>query len=78
MWTIKDLKGKVCILSDLDENRPTHAIQVLGTYDFGNMKLQDVAVTPDCTRLLGVGPLLESPNGLRPSKSRAEKRLTGQ
>ncbi|KAJ3866493.1 hypothetical protein EV359DRAFT_71777 [Lentinula novae-zelandiae] len=50
--------------------------KVLGTYDFGNMKLQDVAVTPDCTRLLGVGPLLESPNGLRPSKSRAEKRLT--
>ncbi|KAJ4478616.1 hypothetical protein C8J55DRAFT_542716 [Lentinula edodes] len=50
--------------------------KVLGTYDFGSMKLQDVAVTPDCTRLLGVGPLLESPNGLRPSKSRAEKRLT--
>ncbi|KAJ3806883.1 hypothetical protein F5876DRAFT_90859 [Lentinula aff. lateritia] len=49
---------------------------VLGRYDFGSMKLQDVAVTPDCTRLLGVGPLLESPNGLRPSKSRAEKRLT--
>ncbi|KAJ4474338.1 hypothetical protein J3R30DRAFT_3295652 [Lentinula aciculospora] len=50
--------------------------KVLGTYDFGSMKLQDVAVTPDCSRLLGVGPLLESPNGLRPSKSRAEKRLT--
>ncbi|KAJ3781345.1 hypothetical protein GGU10DRAFT_367113 [Lentinula aff. detonsa] len=50
--------------------------KVLGTYGFGSMKLQDVAVTPDCTRLLGVGPLLESPGGLRPSKSRAEKRLT--
>ncbi|KAF5368873.1 hypothetical protein D9758_002838 [Tetrapyrgos nigripes] len=39
---------------------------VLGTYNFGNMKLQDVAVTPDRVRLLGVGPLLASPNGLRP------------
>jgi len=42
------------------------------------MKLHDVAVTPDCSRLIGVGPLLESPTGLRPSKSRAEKRLVGQ
>ncbi|ESK86388.1 catabolite degradation [Moniliophthora roreri MCA 2997] len=48
---------------------------VLGTYHFGSMKLHDVAVTPDCVRLLGVGPLLESPNGLKPSKSRVEKRL---
>ncbi|KAF9063012.1 hypothetical protein BDP27DRAFT_1335856 [Rhodocollybia butyracea] len=50
--------------------------KILGTYNFGSMKLQDVAVTPDCTRLLGVGPLLSSPDGLHPSKSRVEKRLT--
>ncbi|THV01875.1 WD40 repeat-like protein [Dendrothele bispora CBS 962.96] len=49
--------------------------KVLGTYDFGNMKLHDVAVTPDRVRLLGVGPLTLSPGGLRPSKSKVEKRL---
>ncbi|KAJ6495341.1 hypothetical protein C8R45DRAFT_986874 [Mycena sanguinolenta] len=48
---------------------------ILDQYDFGRMKLHDVAVTPDGTRLLGVGPLLESPSGLHPSKSPAEKRL---
>ncbi|KAF7325948.1 Catabolite degradation [Mycena kentingensis (nom. inval.)] len=48
---------------------------VLDQYDFGRMKLHDVAVTPDGVRLLGVGPLLESPGGLHPSKSPAEKRL---
>ncbi|KAF8069027.1 hypothetical protein FPV67DRAFT_1607451 [Lyophyllum atratum] len=49
--------------------------QILEQYDFGRMKLHDVAVTPDSLRLIGVGPLLESPTGLQPSKSRAEKRL---
>ncbi|KAF9009980.1 hypothetical protein BDQ17DRAFT_1347270 [Cyathus striatus] len=44
-------------------------------YDFGRIKLFDVAVTPDGKRLLGVGPLMESPSGLQPKKSRAEKRL---
>ncbi|KAF7360499.1 Catabolite degradation [Mycena venus] len=48
---------------------------ILDQYDFGPMKLHDVAVTPDGTRLLGVGPLLQSPTGLHPSKSPAEKRL---
>ena len=41
------------------------------------MKVQDVAVSPDSTHLLAVGPLLESPTGLQPSKSRGEKRLAG-
>ncbi|KAF8888546.1 hypothetical protein BD779DRAFT_1439978 [Infundibulicybe gibba] len=49
--------------------------KVLDQYHFGRMKLHDVAVTPDSTRLIGVGPLLASPTGLQPSKSRAEKRL---
>ncbi|KAJ6612693.1 hypothetical protein B0H10DRAFT_2278752 [Mycena sp. CBHHK59/15] len=52
-----------------------YVLQILDQYDFGRMKLHDVAVTPDGTRLLGVGPLLESPTGRQPSKSRAEKRL---
>lgn len=41
------------------------------------MKLHDVAVTPDSLRLVGVGPLLESPTGLQPSKCKVEKRLVG-
>jgi len=49
----------------------------LGTYTFKNMRLHDVAVTPDRERLLGVGPLTTSPEGLRPSKSKVEKRLVG-
>ncbi|KAJ7598791.1 quinon protein alcohol dehydrogenase-like superfamily [Mycena floridula] len=50
--------------------------KVLGQYHFGKMKLHDVAVSPeDGLRLLGVGPLSESPSGLKPSKSRGEKRL---
>ncbi|KAG6815849.1 hypothetical protein H0H87_010765 [Tephrocybe sp. NHM501043] len=52
--------------------------KILDQYDFGRMKLHDVAVTPDSMRLIGVGPLLESPDGLQPSKSRAEKRLVGE
>ncbi|KAJ3763939.1 hypothetical protein EV360DRAFT_91547 [Lentinula raphanica] len=75
-----NLKGKVGIFGILRKlaSSAQFPAQVLGMYDFGSMKLQDVAVTPDCIRLLGVGPLLESPGGLRPSKSRAEKRLTGR
>ncbi|PPQ66540.1 hypothetical protein CVT26_009513 [Gymnopilus dilepis] len=49
--------------------------KVLDQYDFGNMKLHDLAITPDSTRLVGVGPLLRSPTGLQPSRSRVEKRL---
>ncbi|KAF5391042.1 hypothetical protein D9757_003978 [Collybiopsis confluens] len=47
----------------------------LGTYNFLGMKLADVAVTPDGVRLLGVGPLSQSPDGLYPSRSKAENRL---
>ncbi|PBK89839.1 WD40 repeat-like protein [Armillaria gallica] len=50
--------------------------KVVGEYVFENMKLHDVAVTPDGLRLLGIGPLTVSPTGLKPSKPRAvEKRL---
>ena len=35
-------------------------------------------MTPDGRRLIGVGPLLEAPNGLLPSRSRGEKRLIGK
>ncbi|KAJ3890348.1 hypothetical protein GG344DRAFT_77918 [Lentinula edodes] len=39
------------------------------------MNLQGIAVTPDGTRLFGVGTLLNSVDGLRPSLSRTEKRI---
>ncbi|KAI3605223.1 catabolite degradation [Moniliophthora roreri] len=68
-------KGNGTKISGGEIVKGAHNPQVLGTYHFGSMKLHDVAVTPDCVRLLGVGPLLESPNGLKPSKSRVEKRL---
>lgn len=50
---------------------------MLDQYEFGRIKLHDVAVMPDSSRIIGVGPLLESPTGLQPSKSRVEKRLVG-
>lgn len=62
------VEGSDVIKLDLSGN-------ILDQYNFGSMKLHDVAVTPDGLRLIGVGPLLASPNGLQPSKSRAEKRL---
>jgi len=51
--------------------------KILDIYDFGKVKLQDVAVAPDKIRILGVGPLTASPSGLNPSKCRVEKRLIG-
>ncbi|KAG1776406.1 hypothetical protein EV702DRAFT_1180007 [Suillus placidus] len=48
---------------------------VLDTYRFNRVSIHDVAITPDLQRLLGVGPILYSPKGLHPSKSRVEKQL---
>ncbi|KAJ3907168.1 hypothetical protein F5879DRAFT_920060 [Lentinula edodes] len=49
--------------------------KISGTYKFRNMNLQGIAVTPDGTRLLGVGTLLHSVDGLWPRLSRTEKRI---
>ncbi|KAJ4491756.1 WD40-repeat-containing domain protein [Lentinula lateritia] len=49
--------------------------KISGIYKFTNMNLQGIAVTPDGTRLLGVGTLLHSVDGLRPRLSRTEKRI---
>ncbi|KAH7910198.1 hypothetical protein BJ138DRAFT_1180462 [Hygrophoropsis aurantiaca] len=50
--------------------------KILDVYHFGRITLHNVAVTPDCQRLLGVGALQSSPNGLQPSRtSRVEKRV---
>ncbi|KAH7907662.1 WD40-repeat-containing domain protein [Hygrophoropsis aurantiaca] len=49
--------------------------RVLDKYEFNRVLIHDVAITPDSQRLLGVGPILASPSGLQPSKSRVEKQL---
>lgn len=49
---------------------------VLDTYRFNRVSIHDVAITPDLQwLLLSVGPVLCSPKGLHPSKSRVEKQL---
>ncbi|EPT02101.1 hypothetical protein FOMPIDRAFT_1029426 [Fomitopsis schrenkii] len=48
---------------------------VLDTYHFDRMVLHDIAVTQDCERMLCVGTLMASRDGLHPSKSRAEKQI---
>ncbi|KAG6888956.1 hypothetical protein C0992_006949 [Termitomyces sp. T32_za158] len=63
------------LLTKLSRGVKDLAGKILDQYDFGHVRLHDVAVTPDSLRLIGVGPLLESPDGLQPSKSRVEKRL---
>jgi hypothetical protein len=50
---------------------------VLDTYHFDRIMIHDVAVTPDGERLIGVGTLLSSSDGLQPSRCRAEKRIIG-
>jgi len=59
---------------------PTEVLvpQVLDTYHFKRVFIHDVTITPDLQRLLGVGPILHSPTGLHPSKSRVEKQLLGE
>ncbi|KAI0064262.1 WD40 repeat-like protein [Artomyces pyxidatus] len=49
--------------------------KVLDTYHFDRLMIHDVSVTPDGQRLLGVGTLLASGDGLQPSKCRAEKQI---
>ena len=49
--------------------------KVLDTYHFERLVIHDIAVTQDGQRLLGVGTLLSSGDGLQPSRCRAEKRI---
>lgn len=51
------------------------SFQEFAVFDFGFVKIHDVAITPDDKRILAVGPVLQSPSGLKPSRSRSEKRL---
>ncbi|KAH9952076.1 WD40 repeat-like protein [Amylocystis lapponica] len=49
--------------------------KVLETAQFDQTLLYDVAVTSDCERMLCVGRLTVSKDGLQPSKSRGEKQI---
>ncbi|TCD66908.1 hypothetical protein EIP91_000747 [Steccherinum ochraceum] len=48
---------------------------VLDQYHFERMMVHDVAITQNCQRMLVVGSLTASQDGLHPSKSRAEKQI---
>ncbi|KDQ58352.1 hypothetical protein JAAARDRAFT_34151 [Jaapia argillacea MUCL 33604] len=49
--------------------------KVLAMHVFNQMHLHDVSVTPDGRRILTVGTLICSADGLKPTRSRAEKRI---
>ncbi|KAG8941116.1 hypothetical protein FRC03_004846 [Tulasnella sp. 419] len=49
--------------------------QVLATHRFERMEIHDVAFLPEGERMLLVATLEKSPTDLKPSKSRAEKRI---
>lgn len=49
--------------------------KILAEYKLERMILHDVAVTPNCQRLLCVGTLTASSDGLQPKRSRAEKQI---
>jgi len=55
---------------------------VVERYDFPSIKILDAAIAPSTSsladRLILIGPLLRSPTGLQPSKSRVEKRIIGK
>jgi hypothetical protein len=51
--------------------------KIVAAYVFERMDLHDVAVTPDEQRLLGVGDLTSSLDGLSPRMSKEENRIVG-
>ncbi|KAJ3557991.1 hypothetical protein NP233_g11600 [Leucocoprinus birnbaumii] len=61
------------------EGSQVHLLDITGqefnVFTLGSIKVLEVAITPDDKRVLAIGPLLHSPSGLLPSKSRHEKRL---
>ncbi|KAH7927942.1 WD40 repeat-like protein [Leucogyrophana mollusca] len=72
------LPGGEAILSVEGSNAVKLDLQgkILDIYHFDRITLHNVAITPDCQRLIGVGPLQKSPSGLQPSKAnRVEKRV---
>ncbi|THG96442.1 hypothetical protein EW026_g5390 [Hermanssonia centrifuga] len=48
---------------------------LLDTYPLERINIQDAAVTTDGRRIIAVGDLTESPNGLKPKKGQTEKQI---
>lgn len=65
---VNDPEGSEVVKLDLAGNE-------IETYKFGRISLRNIAVTPDLHRIVGVGVLTKSTEGLLPSKSKREKRL---
>lgn len=53
-------------------------LQPLDQYHLQRMILHDVAVTVNSQRMLCVGTLTASADGLQPKRSRAEKQIIGE
>lgn len=54
-------------------------VQVLDTYHFGHVRLINVAVTSDCSRLIAIGPSVPLANGPQPARqTKVEKRIIGR
>ncbi|KAF8433293.1 WD40-repeat-containing domain protein [Boletus edulis BED1] len=50
--------------------------KVLDVYHFGHVRLINVAVTSDCSRLIAIGPSVTPPNGPQPTRqTKVEKRI---
>ena len=53
--------------------------QVLDAYHFGHVRLINVAVTSDCSRLIAIGPSVPPANGPQPTRqTKVEKRIIGK
>lgn len=50
---------------------------VIDSFRFDRLQIQDLAVTPDAKRFVAVAVLLETMNGTQPRGSRPEKRILG-
>ena len=59
-------------VTKLDLNGTVHA-----TYHFERLIIHDVAITQDQARMVCVGTMTASMDGLHPSKCRAEKQILG-
>lgn len=51
--------------------------EVVACHNIPRLSLHDVGMTPDRQRILAVGTLTESPDGLQPHQARREKRIVG-
>ncbi|KAF8524312.1 WD40 repeat-like protein [Hysterangium stoloniferum] len=77
----KQLPGKLpggkefLMVEDQDVHEVNLAGKILASHKLTRLNSHDVAITPDRQRILAVGTLTESPDGLQPHKARREKRI---